>query len=344
MATGSGLDAQFGFAPETTWGTPVTVTKFLEINSSEIEMEPEWVEGAGVRPGVKYKRTTRVRQSRKSVGGEVELEVVTKGMGHIWKHMLGSAVATPTQIAATTAYKTNFVPGDRRGQGLTVQLGLPEPATGTVRPHTYSGMKIVEWEFELTDEDVPILTLTFDGKDESTATALATATYPTGAAIFGFDQAVLKLGGTPTTAAGETTIAGGTAVTTIIREFTLTGESPLANERFGIGNSGLKAEQLENEIPTIVGELAAEFNKAEFYDKFTANTAFAMQLTFTGEQIGASGHNFTLDFILPSVRVKTAAPEVDGAEVVMMELEFEAYSNEVDPVIQIQTKSDETTF
>lgn len=344
MATGSGLDAQVGIAEETVWGTPVTVNHFLEFNSEEVQMEPTYVEGAGVRPGVKYKRVNRVRQSRKTVTGELELEVVNKGLGLIWKHMLGSSLTAPTQIGVTTAYEANFVPGDRRGQGLTVQIGRPEAATGTVQPHTLQGCKIVEWEFAVTDEDVPMLTLTFDGQDESTATALATATYVADAAIFGFDQATLKLGGTATTTAGETSVAGGTAVATVIRELTLTGESPLANERFGIGNGGLKNEQLENEIPTITGELVAEFAKVEFYDRFVADEVFALQLTFTGEAIGVSGEFFTLDFILPAVRIKTAVPTVDGAEVVMAELEIEAYSDETNPVIQIRTISDETTF
>lgn len=344
MPTGSGLDAQFMFAPEVTWGTPVTPTKALEFNSEEVQLEPTWLKGAGVRPGVKFTRTGRVRQSRKTVTGEVELEVVTKGMGLIWKHMLGSALAAPAQIAATTAYESHFVPGDYRGLGLTVQVGRPEAATGTVRPHTFAGCKVSEWEFALTDEDIPLLTLTVDGKSESTATALATPTYPTGSTIFGFDQATLLLGGTPSTAGGKTTIAGGTAVSTIIREFTLTGETPMANERFGIGNAGLKAEQLENDIPTITGELAAEFNKAEFYDKFVAGQFFAMELKFVGSAIGASGEFFTLDFILPAVQIKTAVPTVDGADIVMAELEFEAYSDEVNPVIQIKTISDESAF
>lgn len=344
MPTGSGLDAQFMFAPEATWGTAVTPTRALEFNSEEVQLEPEWIEGAGLRPGVKYKRTNRVRQSRRSVTGELEMEVVNRGMGVLWKHLLGSALTAPTQVAATTAYSANFVPGDFLGLGLTVQLGRPEAATGTVRPHTFAGVKIPEWEFALTDEDIPMLTLTLDGREESTATALATPTYPTNMAIFGFDQATLLLGGTPTTTAGRTTVAGGTAAATIVREFTLTGETPMHNERFGIGNAGLKAQQLENDIPTITGELVAEFNRAELYDRFANNTPFAMVLRLVGSAIGVSGEFFTLEFTLPSVRLKTAAPTVDGAEVVMMETEFECYADETNPVIQIRTISDETAF
>lgn len=343
MATGTGLDAQIGVAQESTWGTPVTVTRFLEFNSETLKRDVTWLEPTGLRVGTKYARAARVRQARRSISGDVELEWATKGLGPLIKNMLGSLVG-PTQIASTTAYKQIATPGDFRTLGLTVQVGRPEPATGTVRPFTFQGVKIPRWEFSLSDNATPKLKITLDGKDESTATALATASYLTGATVFDFSQATLKLGGTATTASGETTIAGGVAVATILKDISITGAAPMAGDRFGIGNAGLKAEQLENATPQISGKIAAEFGKVELYDVFTGNTTVAMQLDLTGSQIGVSGNNFLLSFILPAVKLKAAPPQVSGPGVVMMSTDFEAYSDEVNPVIQIKTQSDETTL
>lgn len=344
MTTGSGLDAQLGFKAETTWGTAVTVDKFAEFTSESLKFEPTWLEPTGLRAGTKFKRASRARQSRKGVSGDVVTEFATKGMGTLVKHMLASSAAA-TQIAATSAYKQIHTPGDFRGLGLTVQVGRPEPSSGTVRPFTFAGCKVAGWAFSVKDNEVPTLTLTLDGRSENTATALAAASYVAGAAVFDFSQAVLKLGGTPATAAGETTIASGTAVATVIRELSITGANPMAVERFGIGNAGLKAEQLENATPTITGTLAAEFNKAELYDVFQANTTTALELTFTGAAIASGGgNNYLLSFIIPALKLKSAAPAVEGPDIVAMSTGFEVYSDETNPPIQIKIVSDETAL
>lgn len=340
MATGTGLDGQIGVAGESTWGTPVTVTRFLEFNSENLKFEPTWLEPTGIRVGTKYKRVNRVRQSRKSVSGDMELEVATLGMGLLVRNMLASSTTTTTLISGS-AYKQIHVPGDFRGLGLTVQVGRPEPSSGTVRSFTYAGCKVLSWEFSLEDNAIPTLKLTMDGRSESTATALATASYLAGASVFDFSQASLKLGGTATTASGETSISGGTAVATVVRSFSVKGDAPMAGERFGLGNAGLKSEQLENDTPTVTGSLGAEFAKTELYDLFQANTTTALQLDLTGAAIGASNYLFSI--ILPAVKLKTAAPALTGLDIVQMSTDFEAYSDETNPVIQIKIVSTEST-
>lgn len=343
MATGSGLDAQLGFKAETVWGTAVTVDKFVEFNSESLTNEPTFLEPTGLRPGVKHKRASRVRISRRTITGDVQLEVATRGMGTLWKHALASgAGSTPVQIASTTAYKQIHTPGGFVGFGLTMQVGRPQP-DGVVKPFTYAGCKVSSWEFSLTDSEVPTLTLNVDGRSEATATALATASYSSTATVFDFSQATLTLGGTAATASGLTEVTSGVNVTTIVTEFNCSGETPMANERFGLGNAGLKAEQLENDTPTITGTLTAEFNKAEFYDVFTANTTLPLVLTLAGDDAGG-GNLDTLQFLFPAVKIKAAAPTVEGPDVVAMNIDFEAYADGTNPVVQILVISKDTTL
>ena len=344
MPTGAGLDAQFGMVAESTYGTLVTVTRFLEFSAESLKFEPTWLEPTGLRPGVKYKRVARVKQSRKMVNGDLTLEWATKGLGLLVKHMLGSPVTVPTVIVAG-AYRQPHVPGDFRTLSTTMQVGRPEPSTGTVRPHTLGGCKIPSWEFSCKDNEIPTLKVTIDGRSEATATALATATYLTGATVFDFSQATLKLGGTPTTSAGLTTVAGGVAVATVVREIGFKGEAPMATERFGLGNAGLKSEPLENDTPTVTGSLAAEFNKTELYDVYQANTTTCLEFTLTGGQIAATGEFFMLKFICPAIKLKSAAPSVSGPDIVAMSTEFEGYSDETtNPVIQVLIQSDESVL
>ncbi|WP_084963755.1 phage tail tube protein [Thermoactinospora rubra] len=343
MPTGTGLDAQLGFAAESTVGTAVTVTKFVEFNNEKLAWKPTFVEPTGLRVGRKYKRASRLVQSRKTVEGSLELEWATKGMGLLVAHMLGSTGA-PQQIAATSAYKQIHTPGGFVGKSLTIQVGRPEPS-GTVRAHTYSGCKFKGWEFKLSDSEIATLSLEVDGWDESTATALATASFVAGAEVWNFQQAVLKLGGTASTASGEMSITGGTAVTTIIKEISIKGENPLATERYGIGNSGVKREQLENDTPTITGSLTAEFNRTELYDLMKNNTTTAIELALTGAAIpSGGGNNFFLSFIMPACKLKEASPTVEGPDVVQMTTSFEAYDDEVNAPIQIKIVSTDTAL
>jgi hypothetical protein len=342
MATGTGLDAQLMVGAETAWGTAVTPDHTFEFNDEGLKLDPTFLEPTGLRVGTKYKRASRVSISRKSVSGDITLEHATKGMGLLWKHALASS-ATPTALTSP-AYEQVHTPGDFRGKGLTIQVGRPEPSTGTVRPFTYTGCKVSQWELSVSDNAIPTLKLTFDGRSEDTATALAAPSYISGSKVFSFANATLKLGGTASTTSGKTSVTGNTAVATVVTEVSVQGAAPMAADRFGIGNAGLKSEQLENDTPTITGSLTAEFNKAELYDLFTNNTTTALVLTLTGDPIGASGSSDTLEVILPAVKLKGASPNVGGPDIVSMSTDFEAYSDESNPPIQVRIVSADATL
>jgi hypothetical protein len=327
---------------ETAWGTAVTPDHTFEFNDEGLKLDPTFLEPTGLRVGTKYKRASRVSISRKSVSGDITLEHATKGMGLLWKHALASS-ATPTALTSP-AYEQVHTPGDFRGKGLTIQVGRPEPSTGTVRPFTYTGCKVSQWELSVSDNAIPTLKLTFDGRSEDTATALAAPSYISGSKVFSFANATLKLGGTASTTSGKTSVTGNTAVATVVTEVSVQGAAPMAADRFGIGNAGLKSEQLENDTPTITGSLTAEFNKAELYDLFTNNTTTALVLTLTGDPIGASGSSDTLEVILPAVKLKGASPNVGGPDIVSMSTDFEAYSDESNPPIQVRIVSADATL
>jgi hypothetical protein len=340
MATGTGLDAQLGFKLESTWGTPVTVDKFVEFDSESLNWEPTWIEPTGLRVGTKFKRASRLVQSRQTVGGSFDLQFATRTMGTLVKAMLGSTVTTPTVIAGS-AYKQVHTPGDFVGKSLTVQVGRPEPS-GTVRAHTYEGCKVTGWEFSVSDGETAKLSLDIDGQTELTATALATASYVS-AGVFSFaDVSVFKLGGTPSTTGGEISVAGGATVTTVVKGFSLKGETPMATERFGLGNAGQKVEQLENDTPTFTGTLDAEFNRTEFYDLFKANTTTAIELKLESSIISGTDKN-TVHIVIPAAKFKTAAPNVDGPDIVQMSVDFEVYSNEVDAALMFKLISADST-
>lgn len=341
MAYASGLSAQLMVAAESTVGTAVTVDTAYEFLSESLAFEPTFLDGEGLKAGQAYKRSARTSISRKSVSGDITLEHSDQGhMGLLWKHALGSSLTEPSQISSSTAYSQIHTPGSKAGFGLTVQVGRPQVSSATVQPFTYAGCKITEWELSCNDGEVVQFKMTLDGWTEATATALASASYTAGAGLFTFaDATTCTLGGTASTSSGETTISSGTSVATVLKGFTLTGSTPMATDRYGLGNAGTKKEQIENDIPTITGHLDAEFtDRTEIYDVFKANTAKPFQLDFSHGDAGSS-NPYLLSIIIPSLRFKAGAPQVGGPDIVQQGFDFEAYDDGTNPVIQIKLVS-----
>lgn len=342
MTTGTGLDAQVGYKLESTVGTAVTVDKFLEFNSEGFEFDPSFIEPEGLRSGVKFKRGSRLVQSRKQVTGSLELNHSTRLMGGLWKAALGSTVTTPVVVTAGQSWKQVHQTGDLLGKSLTIQVGRPQPSDGVVKAHTYSGCKVNGWEFSVSDNEIAKFSLDFDGWDESTVTALATASYVS-AAEFSFMQVTsFTLGGT-VSGTTELAVASGTAPTAVVKSISIKGDNALATERYGLGNAGVKKEQLENGIPTITGTLDAEYVQADFYTPFKANTSTTLYLKLEGAVIGSSSDKDTLEFIAAQIRIKKVTPKVDGPDIVGAQVEFEVYSDGTNNPFQVKLISGDST-
>ena len=335
---GSGLSASVGIASESTVGTQVTPNAWYEFLDESLSNQPTFLDSQGLKAGLAYKRVARTQISRYTVGGDVSLEFFDKGttaaggkgMGLWLKHMLGSSITTATQIAATTAYKQNHTPGPKTGLSFTTQIGRPQ-TDGTIKAHTYRGCKVVSWEISVSDGELVRLSMTLDGWREDIATGLTTpvfggSTYQAG--IFSFaDSSVFTLGGTASTTGGEMSIAGGTSVATVVREFTLRGETPLATERYGLGNAGTKREQIDSGIQTITGTLGAEYtSQSEIYSLFANNTTTALDLAFTHGDAGTS-NPYMLRFTLPAIKLKEAAVNVGGPEIIPQSINFEGFDD-----------------
>jgi hypothetical protein len=317
----------------------------------------------GLKAGQAYNRATRTVVSQFDVNGDLTMEhtsgeaptVIADSMGFWWKFALGSAFTTPVVVVGT-AFSQTHVNGSKAGQFLTVQVGRPQISGVTVQPFTYTGTKITDWEFSCNDNQIAQLKLTMDGQTELTSTGLAAASYPTPNGLFSFANAsVLTLGGTATTTSGVTSVAAGVSIASRVTGIVLTGSTPMKVDRYGLGNSGLKGEPIENAIPTITGTLSTEFfSRTELYDVFKANaTPVPLQIDFTkfdsagndANGAAAGANPYRLSIIMPSVRFKTASVNVGGPDVIPQSVGFQAYDDgTTNPVIQVRIISKEQTI
>ena len=361
----SGLSGQIGAVAETAYGTPVTVTHFYEFLSESLIFNPNWLDGQGLKAGQAYNRASRTVQSRFTAAGDIVMEhtsgeaanAVADSMGFWWKWAIGSTLTTPTLVLGT-AYQQVHTNGSKAGQFITCQVGRPQISGVTVQPFTFTGTKVTDWEFSCNDNQIAQLKVTLDAQTELTgggAPALAAASYPTPNGLFSFANAsTLTLGGTASTTAGVTSIAGGSTLGSRVNGIVLTGSTPMKVDRFGLGNAGLKGEPIENAIPTITGTLSTEFfSRTELYDVFKSSGTNPFQLDFTkfdsagndANGVAAGPNPYRLSIILPAVKFKTASANIAGPDVIPQQVGFQAYDDGsgTNPVIQVRLVSKESS-
>ena len=325
MAIGSGLASQFGMKEETVYGTPVTVDRFLEIESSSVLTTLGKVESPVL--GSQYLKTGNVSTYVSGAEGDIVLPVMSKGFGKLFRQLLGASATA--QVGVTAEYKHTFTPDASGGAGVsaTVQLGKPD-VTGTVNPFTYEGGKVTEWEFELEVGGVLKLTATWVFENVLTATSLASPSYATGRAQFLWTNATLSWGGSPV----------------CVKEFTLSGKRALDTERFCIGSTSRK-EPLLNGISEATAEATGEFASMDAYNDFVAGTQRAMVLTVTGDTIPTTSNPYKLVFTFAAADlVDPGEPEISGPEILEQPLNFRALDNGTDPVVKIEYHTDDTVI
>lgn len=297
MATPSGLGGQWGYVSEVTVGTAVTVTKFLPIRSEEIGQEIERLDSEGIRAGRLV--TAAWKAGQKTISGTVESDLWNTDVAVLFKHMFGTVATT-----GVGPFTHTYTPGDLTGKSMTIQAGRPD-TTGTVQPFTWAGCKVGSWTLSATVGEICTMSLDVVGMTETTATALATASYAAALAPFCFTTASVK-------------IAAVTVAT--VKDIELTGDNGLT-DRVRLGSATSK-EYLQNGFREYSGSMNTDFESLTAYNRFVSGTEAALELKFdNGTQ--------TLT-ITCNVRFDGESPGLSGPELLEQPLPFKCVSGTSD--------------
>jgi hypothetical protein len=155
MTLRSGLNAQCGFADEVTWGLAVAPTVFHPLISESMTADYERIESEGIIAGARVLRSTQWSVGNVTASGDVQLELNDQSKGILLKNMFGG-----------TSLTGPFTPADLSGNGMTVQIGVPDVNNGTVRPKTYAGCKVSSWEIGMAEGEHVTLGLSLVGRHE----------------------------------------------------------------------------------------------------------------------------------------------------------------------------------
>lgn len=281
---------------ESVYGTPLTVTRFLEFTDESLNLEIQRLESKGIRVGKRVQRSDRWASGQRKANGDVGFELQNKGMGLLFKHMFGTVQTTGP---VSGAYTHVFSPGDLKGKSFTAQKGIVDEG-GTARPFTYKGCKIPSWELSAKTGEIGVLKPAINAQDETTATGLATAAYASTVGLLTFAQASLTLGG----------------VATKVREASIKGDNKLTMDRFFLGP--LAQEPLVADWAEFTAQLDAEFEDLTVYNRFINGTEGAFSLTFVGDIIGGAVP-FSVT-VAGNVRYDGETPKVGGPGVTPLSL------------------------
>jgi hypothetical protein len=322
------MDHQLGVVDEVTYGTPVTVTRFFEYESENIQETYGRTEGDPLRVGSGFVRQDRFTPYPGGAAGTIQMTALTKGFGFWLKHMMGQ-VAT-TGPAETTVYTHTGTEATLVGDSFTCQVNRPFHPSGTNQAFTYSGGKVAKWTLSNSVEGNLLLDLDVDFQKYATDVALATASYPTGMEPFSWVGGFVTIGGSNYD----------------VTEFSLEVDNGLDVDRRQIRANALKKEPTSSRRSGSFS-LSADFDSLTQRNRAASDTRAGALAAVTGVWRGPTLLGST---IYPEFSVSIAAARFDewsgateGTDAISQELSgVVRYDGTTSPVV-VTYKSADTT-
>jgi len=308
-------DNQIGIKRETTYNTPVTVDRFYPfLDGTSADWNTRQRQGQSVF--VNSKRGWRGDRRVIPIGQgvlTVKTELSSRQGGVLFDLCHGvstvTAITGGSQQVFTTGVTGTVLPS------ATIQLGKVRN-DGTVDVETYSGCTAVSFEIECPEDGILTISVTFDARAFTTATALATASYTAGAYLFDASQGSAFVNGA---FVAPTTLLLGTAATPFgnFRSWKLTVDQSADLGRWVIG--GRNQPTVGSLSPVFTGD--AEYNDTALRTIYLAGTGVPVVINHTtAEVVGAGNSQLQLAIpqlflsapVLPPVSTETSVVTISG--------------------------------
>lgn len=313
-------DCSIGYKQESTYGTGVTVDRFLEFNSEDLDFTPARQTRKGMRVGRRTAISGRKITTTKQAGGPFETDIWTKGLGTLLQGAFGSGVST---LVSGSTYQQVFTWADTL-PSFTVQKGIPRVG-GTVDAYTFLGMMVDSFTISIPSDDAATLSVEWDGRDMTTGTAYAAPSYVSSPNVYQWAHAAFTYGGTVTAPTATALASGGTPALDI-RDLEITVNNNLNKERWNGGLAGLKDKPTVG-IREVTGKFTAEYLARGYIDDFAADTERALTATLTSGEALSSG-NATFQLVLSAIKLDgPGAVKSNDGDLITVEHTFTAYDN-----------------
>jgi hypothetical protein len=177
-----------GIGEESTYGTPVSRTRFYEVVDESLVEEIERVESKAIRSGryTLHRWAAGVRR----VKGDVTIELAPQGLGLLLKHCMGAVATT-----GTGPYTHTLTPGALNGKSLSIEVGKSF-VSGTTTAHVFDGCKITDFELSCGVGEFAQLKVGIWGRQATIGNTPSSPTYPANWSPFTWAQGSVTVGGT----------------------------------------------------------------------------------------------------------------------------------------------------
>ena len=318
-------DVALTLAAETTYGTPVTVTKSFEFLKESLTFRKKVNDSASYRYGSSFKSSAGRVIVTTDAGGDVSMEVGTVNFGVLWKACLGAA--TSTKDGATNVYQQVHTIGSTL-PSLTVQKVLPSLNTDgsfSDAVYTFTSAMVSKWALNVPNAGVATLDLTLDSRDVLTTTAKATPAYGANNHVLHFGGACLYTG--TLTAPTATVAASATTAVANVKDITIECDNALATDKtYYFCGAGKKSKPWKG-VPQVSGKMTVEFvTNGPFVAAFLADTAMTLLLNLRAME----NDDEKVQVALSEIRIEGDLPQAGGTPgVIEMTVPFTAYANGV---------------
>ena len=323
-------DCSIAFTKETTYGTAVPVTRFLEFTSETLDLDRAYHQGENLRPGSRVARARKRILTREGAAGDITQEVQTKGFGALFELALGVASAWTEVDASSGVYQGVFtLAKDDYLPSATLQKGVPRLPTattpGSVDAFTFAGCQVASLELEISSEGVLTMTTSWIGGravDTVTPYVPSVGKYPEGCELFSFVGASLVLGGTITMPTATNLSTGG-VVAGNIREASISIDQALDENGRNLGSGGERSRPGAVGIAEITGSLTIEYDTTAITDAVLEQQGLALVLTFEGPTpIGESDLRPVVQIVVPEIQLEGDLPKSNGGDVITHSSDF----------------------
>lgn len=316
------IETQLGTKDETTYGTAVTVDRFVPFLSESIQPETFRTRTPGLRAGKQLARTDEVVPGILGYAGSIEVPVESKGFG-VWLARALGAVSSSGPTGGAYQH-VGVIDPDACLPSFTMQANRPfAPCAATDQAFTWEGCQVSSWELSVSVDEVVKFSAEIIAEDGTTGTALAAASYASSVEPLSWAKAALTVGGTSVP----------------VTQFSLKCNNNLKTDRHYLQNSARRSQAARDDFPEVTVEFEADFSSLTQYNRFVAETAAGTQaavvFTATGNTAITTGVFPGVSISLPAVDFMDVAVAVEGTEMLMQSITGMVLDNGTDEPISV---------
>ena len=289
-----GLGTVLGFGEETTWGTTVAPTKFIEITEESLDLK----QIVKARTSLRSATPREPLKGKRGVEGSFKFNLCYEGAELLLKHLMGSV----STAVVGSLKQHSFLLAEALPTGLSLNLQRGEYS----QDFRYGGCKVSKLTLTQNLEGFLEASIDIVGQEETLVTHV-TPTLPSAPFVM-WDEFT----GTFDSIAWPAQM------------IELTIENPLANDSYKLGNR-LRQRLERGGVRKISGKVEMEFENISHYNYFRNQTQIGHTFTWTGPTV--SGANYVLGVTGTKIVFQEAPMGVKSVGPIKIAMPFESFAS-----------------